>query len=177
MSKIIGYIAIGVIVTILMNYLNKQSKTKITPNKGDLFMLRLNKLYWHIGIGCIIIGLVGFLLSAISIEGIDGWLIGLICLVFFGGTGAICAIWYRNHQFSFDSNKIEAINVYGNKTVIEWANIKTIKVDALTGLLVFIDNSGEKAKAHQHLIGFNELLKEMENNTNYKIKDLKFPYR
>jgi len=171
------YSVIGVVCTLVMTYLNKQANIVASPIEGDLYKLRLNKLYWYVGICCIVLAALIFIGICLTVEFGIGWLIGLFFLIFFGGLGSILALWYVNHKFDFDLNKIEATSFYGNKTSLKWEEIKSIKFKALSGLLIFEGNNGEKVKAHQHLVGFIELQNAIENNTAWKIRDLNLPYK
>ena len=175
MEKIIIYSIIGVLITLLLSYLNKQSKTKISPIKEDYYELRINKAYWYFFIISIVIGLLGFIISIIEIEVETGLKVGLTFLVLFGSLGSYFAFWYINHKLNFDSRKIEVKSFYGKISSIKWNEIKLIKFNLLSGLLILTDNKQNQIKVHMHLVGFGELLKMMESKTNWKIKDLKIP--
>lgn len=176
MEKLIKYLIISIVLAVLISYINKQANSKIYPTANNEYRLRLNKLYWYISLLAISFGLLGFIFSGLEIEDGNGWLIGLIFLILFGSLGFICGIWYINHKIKFDPYKIEGISVYGKKSSISWEEINSVKLNPLTGLLIFSNNENKKIKAHIHLVGITELLKMMEAKTNCKIKDLKLPF-
>jgi uncharacterized membrane-anchored protein len=173
-EKIITYGLIGIAATFTLSFLNKQASKKVAPLDNGKYALRLNSLYQYVGLGSLILGLIGFLLPTILLDS-NGWLVGLIFLLIFGILGGICALWYFNHKFIFDSKKIESVSVYGKKTFLEWKDVVSISFNAISGLLVFKGSNGIKVKAHQHLVGLTELTTMMEQKTKWTVKGLKIP--
>lgn len=177
MDNFILYLIIGILVTLVMSYLNKNSNREIQPKNNGVFYLRLHKMYWYIGLGGIIFGIVGFVLPGLLVIDTNGWIIGLFFLSLFGGLGTACLLWYKNHKLFFDTNKIASTSVFSRKTEMKWESIISVKFNPISGVLIFKDSNGLKVKAHLHLVGIKELLNMLEHKTVWKIKDLKLPYK
>ncbi|MGJ8661361.1 MAG: hypothetical protein ACSHXL_04940 [Bacteroidota bacterium] len=169
------YALIGVVVTLVISYLNKKVRVQVIPIEGDLFHLRLHKLYYYIGIGSVIFGCVGFILPTVLVETGDGWIVGLFFLLLFGVLGLLCVLLYVNHSFNFNTKHLESSNILAKKKSVLWEDIESIKFNPFSGYIVFRDNKSEKVKAHVHLVGITNLLNKMEEKTQWKKKDLKLP--
>ena len=167
----------GILTALIIGYLNKSARKKVRPTLSNHYVLRLHKFYWYFGIGSILLGLVGFIAAGLLVLDANGWVIGLFFLLLFGGLGFLCAIWYINHSIHFNNKMIQTTSVFKKKTVVTWDAISSVEFKATSGLLVFTDIKGQKAKAHQHLVGFNELLRMMEAKTSWEIKNLNLPFK
>lgn len=175
--NIIKYSLTALITALVLAYLNKHANKKIKPSINGKFELRLNKFYWYTGLGSTLFGSIGFLLAILYLKNEESWIFGLLFLILFVGLGAICLLWYLNHKFKFDSKMIESISLYGKKETLKWDEIESIKFHTISSQLIFKNKEGVKVKAHRHLIGFGNLLNEIEDKTQWTINDLKIPNR
>jgi hypothetical protein len=177
MEKFFLYTFIISITGLFFAYLNKKAKSAVAPLEEDYFELRLHKLYWYMGVVSIVLGVMAFVLVMITSEEKNGWIFGLLLFSIFVGLGIPSATWYANHRFNFDAKKLVVTNVYGNKTIMKWSEIESIRFNAMAGTLVFTDKNKQKIKAHQHLVGFETILIMMESTTKWRRKDLKLPFK
>lgn len=168
------YAAIGVIVAGLMAYLANQAKQNASPSATGKFHLRLHKAYAIIGWGCVLLG-VGFFIGSMFSSEEHVLEIAFVLLLFLGGLGAICVLWYNNHSVTFDSNKLSSFSWLGKRQEIKWKAITSIKFNAVSGMLVFSNDRQEKVKAHMHLVGLGSLVVAIESHTKWKKSDLEIP--
>ena len=167
----------GLLTTMLLVWLNNQANKKVRTIPNGMFELRLNKFYLYMGVFSILIGIAIVSLVFVSEDIIDLWILVSLCILLFVGLGLYSVLWYRNHYFLFDSKRIESVNLLGKKESLLWENVVSIKFKVLKGVLVFKNKNGLKVEAHQHLIGFGQLLEAIETHTHWEAKDFKIPYR
>lgn len=172
-EKIVMYGLIAVVVTWAMAYLNKQNSKEVKPLEDGTFKLRINKLYFYVGVGSMIFGLFIFLYLSLFVK--DGLMIGFCLFLGFGILGFGCALWYWNHQVVFNSQFIESTSVFNKTTKMNWDEIQKISFGLSSGIITMKDKNNVKVKAHLHLKGIKELIRMMEKQTEWTAKSLKLP--
>lgn len=171
------YALIAAITTFVYFYINKKSEQNNEPYSIQA-SFKIIKLYFYLG-------LIAFLVSVLLLLGsIFGQFSEanskLIMLV---GAGVIllpgfaCFLWYFKHSFGYGKYGVESVSIFGNEAKIDWQNVVSIKFNPFNSCVVFKDGSGTKVKAHQHLKGWSHILKAIEENTSFKIDDLKIPVK
>jgi len=165
----------SLVVTFTMRYLNKKSTLNLTPNSTGEFQLRMNKLYYYLGLICISLTIFAIVICLINIEGDDKWIAIIGFASIFGALGMICYLWYINYYVILDSKYIITNSVLNKRQEIEWDKIARVSFSNTSGLLTFYADNHMKVKVHMHIVGFNEVLNSMERNTKFRKKDLKVP--
>jgi hypothetical protein len=89
----------------------------------------------------------------------------------------LCVLFYRNHYLRFDNSKIEVRSLFGNTKTINWNEIKSANFNRLSGLITLKDESGQKIKMHQHIVGFATFISYLESKTDWTAKKLKLPMK
>lgn len=172
-EKIIMYGLITIVVAWAMSYLNKQNSKEVKPVEDGAYRLRMNKLYLYAGVGSMLLGLFIFLYLSLFVK--DGLGIGICFLLGFGILGFGCALWYWNHEVIFDSQFIESTSVFNKKTKMNWDEIHKISFGLSSGIITMKDKNNVKVKAHIHLKGIKELIRMIEQKTEWTAKSLKLP--
>lgn len=172
-ENIIMYGFIAIAVTWVMSYLNKQNSKEVNPLKDGSYRLRINKLYLYFGVGSMVLGLIVFLYLSLFVK--DGLMIGWFFLFGFGILGFGCALWYWNHEVIFDSQGIESTSVFNQTTKMNWDEIHKISFGLSSGIITMKSKNNIKVKAHIHLKGIKELIKMIEEKTEWTAKSLKLP--
>lgn len=163
--------------TILIIYLNKFSKSKISLSEDNNYHLKINKFYLYTGIVLINAGIIISMIILLTPGKNFTWEFSLISFIIIGGFGFIIVFSYKNHLIKFDSEKIEVTNIFAKKKLIYWNQLKSAKFSNFTNFISLKDNKDTKVKVHQHIVGLNQLLLMMESKTNIKKESLKLPFR
>ncbi len=175
-EKIILYVIIGIAVSTALAFLTKATGKSVDIDQSGQFNLRMNKLYGIMGIIGLVFGLIFLIFIPLTAEPNESgiWMVVILMLLIFWGTGIPCLMYYQNHRVSFDDNSIVATSVYGKIREIKWTDIEDIKFKAMSGLLV-LTTKDEKVKVHQHLIGLSKFIEFVEKKTKWTHKELKVP--
>ena len=167
------YALISIVVAWVMRYLNKQNSKEVKPVEDGTFKLKMNKLYFYVGVSSMLLGLFVFLYLSLFVK--DGLGIGICFLLGFGILGFGCALWSWNHQVVFDSQFIESTTVFNKTTKMNWDEILKISFGLSSGIITMKDKNNVKVKAHIHLKGIKELTSMIEQKTEWTAKSLKLP--
>jgi hypothetical protein len=96
-------------------------------------------------------------------------------LLLFGGLGLLSVLYFRQHYVLFDDTKVEAGSPFGGTKSLLWSEITKAKFNPSSGLLTLTGQTGDKVKAHYHLVGFPKFIEHLENKTTYTATQLKLP--
>jgi len=174
MENFIVYTIIGVAVTTALAFLNKAASKQTTKKEHGRYELRMNRLYQVVG------GLVGvmglsFLFLIVGEQDSTALITILILSLGFAALGFVCLFWYVNHRLNFDEQTVSATNFYGKSNSVNWNEVVNITFNNFSGLITLTSNDGTTVKAHQHLVGLNNFVEVMEQQTKWTAKSLKLP--
>lgn len=171
-----GLVSASVVVTLA--YLNKATGRQIVPGAQGKYLLRLHKLYYIVGLISVAVGGI-FLVAPLIINepNVGMYIMVFLVILFFGGLGLLSILYYKNHYVLFDTNKIEVRNVFGKIKIFYWNEIKEASYNPHSSLLTLINESGQKVKIHQHLVGLSKFIDYLEEKTCWTAKQLKLPVK
>lgn len=177
-NQVIGVGLSALIVGGLNAYLNRSTHQKIDSSTNTANVLSLNNFYkiigW-IGMTMTIIFIVGMVYISITEEwNLAGFIILIVATLLIGYISFLTLSWYYFYRVSFDSEYIIVTDRKGESQTIAWKDIDQIRFRHTQGYIK-IEANGKVIKIHQHLVGLQSFLIEMEKQTPWRIKDLHLP--
>lgn len=152
-----------IIVTLVMGLLLAASKKKPKKDGAGNIILQLPKLYPIIGI-LLIIGGIGLLIFAFFFANGNDQILAIICSLIAMIVGLLLfAKGYISHIKVTDLGIIET-TIFAKQKEIKWNEIRDLSFGKVS-LEMKIATSDKNIKAHMHLVGFDELVSKVEEET------------
>ena len=152
-----------IIVTLVMGLLLAASKKKPKKDGAGNIILQLPKLYPIIGI-LVIIGGIGLLIFAFFFANGNDQILAIICSLIAMIVGLLLfAKGYISHIKVTDLGIIET-TIFAKQKEIKWNEIRDLSFGKVS-LEMKIATSDKNIKAHMHLVGFDELVSKVEEET------------
>ncbi len=104
----------------------------------------------------------------------DEFIFLFLIFLFGAGLGIPLLLMGTIFKIVLTPDYIKQINMVGTTKIIKWNEIETIDFNKVTQELK-IKSITSKIKAHMHLIGFYDLLNEIDIKTKFNQADLKIP--
>lgn len=160
MSSFPTQIIVPIAVTIAMYYLNKQSRKDASVDANGNVILLLPAFYGILGIGATSLGCGLLVLGLINFNADDiKPIFGLFLL--FAGLGTILILYRYVYKVILTPQSLIHRNLIGKYKYLDWSGIKTVDYGAVS-MLLKVSDGNSKIGCHAHLIGFNELVSELE---------------
>lgn len=152
-----------VLILIFLYFIKKTSKRKNRIDENGNSVHKLPLLYGIVGIIPLIISLIISIATIADIENID--LANIIpIIVLFTSLGIIMCLMTWMNKITLNSNEIIQRNMWGKTISIKLDEIKSIKFNRVS-LYLNIRDGKEKIKCHEHLKGFQEIVKKLSDKT------------
>lgn len=163
----------GVIISLLMALLYAASKKKPRDAVDGSFILQLPRFYAWFGLFVIIGGFALVIYTFIYASESDKLLGALASIIALTVGMWIFAKGYISQIRVTDSGLIET-TIFGKEKTILWSEVTKVSFGAIS-LELTIRSADKKIKAHQHMVGFNELVYNLESKTRKSRFDLGIP--
>ena len=153
----------GVIIFLIMALLYAASKKKPKDAGDGSFILQLPKFYAWFGFFVILGGFALVIYTFMYAPESDIMLAAVgTCIALLTGMW-IFAKGYISQIMVTDSGLIETTN-FGKEKTILWGEVTKISFGTIS-LELTIRSADKKIKAHQHMVGFDELVYKLESKT------------
>ncbi len=172
---IIRYAIIGVVVSLVMLFINRAASKQVEANPEGQRVLKPNALYMVVGWMGIALGFFSIVVMVMYWER-EVLAPAILLALLMGGGGYSLLLYYRNHRLAFDDEMIMITGWTGKRTEIRWVDINNIKYNLLSGY-VKIYGLGQKANIHFQMVGLKSFLDMMEQKTKWRARDLRIPIR
>jgi hypothetical protein len=156
-------IAPGVIISLIMALLYAASKKKPKDAGDGNFILQLPKFYAWFGLLMIMGGIALVKYTFIYARESDRAIGAVACIIALLAGMWVFAKGYISQIKVTDSGLIET-TIFGKEKTILWSEVKKISFGTIS-LELTIRSADKKIKAHQHLVGFQELVYKLESKT------------
>jgi hypothetical protein len=177
MNEQIYYTLIIMTVIVTVSYLNKGSAKAIAFNK-EQYLLRVNKLYFYIGLFTILTSFVFAIVPPLVDPPDTAMLVAIFfMLLVFGGLGIKLILLYRNHYLLFDEEFVQVRDQKGVVTSTDWDKLQTASFNTFSGYLILSTITGSKLKVHQHLVGISKFMEGLEAKKGWTSSELRFPVK
>jgi hypothetical protein len=172
-GKILKYLSIVWLVTLLMNYFKKTSKkTPAADEKGNI-VLKLSMVYGIIGLISFILGAAVLVYGLLEYDPEDiGAQIGIFIL--FGGLGFLLILITITHRIFISDKEITQRTILGKRKSIMWEDIKSAKFNPSSDYLVIMSDE-KKIRCEPFLIGFPVLVKLLEDKAGIMLEQMEIP--
>jgi hypothetical protein len=172
-GKILKFLSIAWLVTLLMNYFKKTSKRTPGADKKGNIVLKLSMVYGIIGLLSFILGAAVLVYGLIEYDPEDiGAQIGIFVL--FGGLGFLVILITLTHRIFISDKEITQRTILGKRKSIMWEDIKNAKFNPASDYLVIMSDE-KKIRCEPFLIGFPVLVKMLEDKVGIKLEQLEIP--
>ncbi|SEA44121.1 hypothetical protein [Bizionia paragorgiae] len=152
-----------IVVTLVMGLLLAASKKKPKKDEVGNIILQLPKLYPIIGI-LVIIGGIGLLIFAFFFANGNDQILAIISSLVAMIFGLLMfAKGYISHIKVTDLGITET-TLFAKQKEIRWNEIREVSFGKVS-LEMKIESSNKNIKAHMHLVGFDELVSNLEEKT------------
>lgn len=166
-------IAPGVIITLIMALLYAASKKKPKDDGAGNFILQLPKFYAWFGL-FMIMGAIALVIYTFFIARESDIIIGAIAsLIALMAGMLVFAKGYISQIKVTDFGLIET-TIFGKEKVILWGEITKVSFGVIS-LELTIRSVDKKIKAHQHMVGFDDLVYKLESKTRKSRFDMGIP--
>lgn len=172
-EKISTYASIGLIVTLMMLYLNKASKSRPELNSEGNVILKLSILYGITGLISFISGIAIIIYGLIYFNS-EEFLFRLIFFGIFGVSGCILILQQWGSKVILTEQEIIKISMFGKISRIKWKEINDVKFNKASWQLK-IQSEKTRINCHMHLVGFPKLVERLEKETSISRYQMKIP--
>ena len=149
---------------------NEGDRSKTDYNVKEFFMIRQ---YLRVGCFLLFMGLFGFSgLMYFPITIIEFYILPVLLFLVFIIFGILMLLYYFNHKVYLEDNGLLVISFLRKKQKVMWSEIKEIKFNKRQEYLILITNHS-KIKVGLALYNVKALVREIQGNTNLKIKGIK----
>lgn len=172
MESFFVYTITGVVIAIIMYFLNTVSKAKpIQTMEGDE-VFKLPLFYGILGIIAFAAGLWILIYGLINYNP-EEFLWMLISCVFIGGLGGLLILQQWVSKVILTENEIIKVTMSGKNKILAWGEITEIKFNAFSSELK-VKSKNTSIKCHMHLVGFPSLVEKLEMKTGITKKQMGF---
>lgn len=154
--------------------MSKMAAKSAEPDAEGIIRLHIPRIYNILGYAFTIIGLVFFGASLYVMK--FGFVIaGIVGLLFFGGFGVMCILYYRNHHVIINDTSVTVQSWLSKTSTIRWAEIRGLSTNSFTGNII-LRATHHKVKFSYYLIGTGSFLEHLERLTAWRASELKLPF-
>jgi hypothetical protein len=168
------YAFIAFIAAVVSGYLARSAKNDFVANDDGRHLLRMNKLYYIVGIIGVAIGSFWLIGPALIVEddpGVSFYIIMIVVALLIGLLGLMSILYFKKHYVLYDDSGLEVSSFRGKVKVFNWEDIIKAKFNHQSGLVTIVNNKGEKVKVHYHLIGFRSFIEFFQTQTKLKVEN------
>ncbi|MFM7021673.1 MAG: hypothetical protein ACKOXB_01740 [Flavobacteriales bacterium] len=162
---------IPVVVSLVMAFLYAASRKKPIEDEMGNKILRLPVFFYVLGVISIVFGLV---LSLLVFSNEEDVFISIPFFMLFFILGMVLIIGRKNTQTVITPEKIIHTSFWGKTKELNWEEISKLSYGKMSQELK-IESKKKKIRVHVLMVGFKELLSEIENRTSHSIRDLGIP--
>lgn len=158
--------AVIMVTGIVLGYLNKAVNKDIPRNGEGRYYLAMHISYKYLGYGCIFLGLaISSVVFFIELSEVFAVVSILALFVFFTIAGIMSILYFKRHTVSFDEKNIEVTSIQNTAERFDWENIKSGKLNKVSGAIVFQTKDGSRFRVHHHLNGINLFFDMLKQKT------------
>lgn len=175
-DKIIFYAVINITVSIAIFYLYKGGEKNINLVKEDAHTLKMNKLFYYLGILLIIVGVSTIIIPLFSLSFSENnnqiiamSIMGSLCILM----GMVLIKIYKTHFLIFDDHTVSVVRYFGKITQGKLEDIETVKFNSLTGMITIRLKTGFILKFSQYLVGITNFIQHIETKNQLDLKKVK----
>ncbi len=173
MEDLLFYFFLSAFIGATLMIMNKQSNIALPQPLDGQLLLRLHKLYFFMGFGVFIIGvIVAVMICLTSSE----YLLAAGIFMMFLMLGLPLALLYKKHWIKLDAEVLEVSNLVQKSRTFKWEEISSVKYNIFAGALKISDIHGQKAYVHLHLVGFKTFMEMLKQSTQLDLSKIKLPY-
>jgi len=154
--------------------MSKMAAKSVEPDAEGIIRLHTPWIYNILGYVFTIIGLV-FFGASLYVMKLGFVIAGSVGLIFFGGVGLMCILYYRNHHVIINDNDVTVQSWLGKQSKIRWAEIRGISSNSFTGNII-LRATHHKVKFSYYLIGTGSFIEHLERHTAWRGLELKLPF-